>query len=81
MSDNTHGGPRPKSRPDDHRGGAGRGQGRKKSVHKVKVGETLIAEVSKDGEPLVPPLPFDVASMGNGVILLQCDEYQIALHI
>lgn len=80
MSDNTHGGSRPKIRPDDARGGAGRGQGRKKSTHKIKIGQSPIVEVSQGGKSLLPPLPFDIVSMDNGFILLWCGDYEISIH-
>ena len=52
MSDNTHGGARPKQREDDGRisnGGAGRGQGRKPKSFTLKINDKLLV-ITKDAE-------------------------------
>jgi len=76
-----HGGARRKSRPADQRGGAGRGQGRKKSTHAIKAGQNLIAEVSQGENPMILPSAFDVTFKDSHTIILTCDEYKIAIHI
>lgn len=62
---NQHGGPRPKQRPDDKRGGAGRGQGRKKSVGSLRRGDYVVMERETIGGEIQPPQLWQVISVGG----------------
>ena len=62
---NQHGGPRPKQRADDQRGGSGRGQGRKPEIAKLRKGDTIIVERETMGGLIQQPQRWQVLSIGG----------------